>query len=52
MSTSSNLACQQTRLLDILIIRNTELLEDNERKVEEVVEEVVEEEEEEVEEEV
>ena len=29
---SSNLAGHQTRLLDNLIIRNTELLEDNERK--------------------
>ena len=35
LPTSSNLACQQTSLLDILIIRNTELLEDNERKEEE-----------------
>ena len=40
LSTSSNLAWQQSRLLDSLIIRNTELLEDNERKEEEEEEEV------------
>ena len=44
LSTSSNLACQQTSLLDVLIIRNTELLEDNERKEEEELEEEEEEE--------
>ena len=41
LSTSSNLACRQARLLDSLIIRNTELLEDNERKEEEEEEEEV-----------
>ena len=38
---STNLAGHQTSLLDSLVIRNTELLEDNERKEEEEEEEEV-----------